>query len=304
MKKRIVVYDTNRELTRNIIMKFAQGISQNAKGWDVRFSQIEKYNKNGLDPGLRPGIDAVATLGILRGTGEMLKEAAAKGIDYYYMDHAYFNPGYGGDNWMRIVKNGHSCNTLKSCNSDRYDQFFQNKNPMLTWKTNAQRGKNILICPPTHAVSWYMNMKEDWTDKTINYLKRILPMRDHTRIVVRDKPSEPIVDQRGNLIEMKQNSITKSLDEDLNDACCVIAFNSMVSLTATLKGIPVIVSEHNCCFPIGYNLDVFKSGAFPQQFEIEPTERTNLIHWLANNQWNINEIQNGTAWKMLQENYQ
>lgn len=303
MKRKIFVYDTNRELTRNIIMKFAQGISRVRDNWDVKFTQIEKYNKNGLDPSLRSGVDAVATLGILRGTGEMLKEAAKKGIDYYYMDHAYFNPGYGGDNWMRIVKNGHSCTTLKLIDSSRYDRCFSNKNPILNWKTNAERGQTILICPPTHAVSWYMNMKDDWTENTIHYLKRILPMKEHYRIVVRDKPNEPIVDEKGNLVDFKKNKISKSLDEDLNNAHCVIAFNSMVSLTASLRGIPVITSEHNCCFPISYNLDVFKSNPFPQQFEIEPVNRKNLIYWLANNQWNIKEIENGTAWSML-KNYQ
>ena len=43
----------------------------------------------------------------------MLKEAKSKGIDYYYMDHAYFKPGYSGKGWMRITKNGHACTILR-----------------------------------------------------------------------------------------------------------------------------------------------------------------------------------------------
>ena len=39
-----------------------------------------------------PDTDAIATLGILRGTGLALQSAAAAGIDRYYIDHAYFNP--------------------------------------------------------------------------------------------------------------------------------------------------------------------------------------------------------------------
>ena len=298
MRPKLLIFDTNRDITTKVVLKFAQGASRD-KNWEVRFQKIDKFNKSGLDASLRPGIDAVASLGILRGTGEMFKVARTRGIDFYYIDHAYFNSGYGGDGWMRIVKNGHSRSDFQKVSSERYDKFFKSTHPILPWKNNTQRKDKIIVCPPTHAVAWYMGLTENWTQQTVDKLKKILPESEHNRIVIRAKPNEPIVDEVGNLIKFQHNISEGSLNDDLNNAFCVIAYNSNVALSATLKGIPVITSEHSCCYSISFSVDDF---ANPKVFDIEPIHRTELMYWLANNQWTIAEMQNGTAWKMLQDN--
>lgn len=299
MNRKIIVYDTDRDLTTNIVLKFAQGVGAAGAGWEVRFQKIDRFRKKGLDKSLRPGVDAVASLGILRGTGEMFKAAAAAGIDYYYMDHAYFNAGYGGDNWMRIVRNGHSMTTFQRSSAERFQKFFAATNTIQPWRNNLQRGDRIVVCPPTHAVSWYTGVGETWTENVIRQLKSILPENQHHRIVVRAKPSEPVVDARGNLLEFRQNTSSGSLDDDLKDAQCAIVYNSMVAVTASLRGIPVIVGDQSCCLPISFKIHDIEN---PQTFNQEPKNRTQLMHWLANNQWNLTEISNGTAWRMLQEN--
>lgn len=303
MTRKIIVYSTDRELTTKIVMKFAQGISRSGLDWEVRYQDINKFKKSGLDKSLRPGIDAVASLGILRGTGEMFKAAKAAGIDYYYMDHAYFDAGYSGEGWMRIVKNHHSMNYVKSTDPKRYNKFFAQNNPIHPWKPiNLNRNK-IVICPPTDAVSWYTGLQQNWGESIANNLRIMLPESEHHRIVIREKPNEPVVDKHGNLITMKRNAVTGSLQEDLNSACCVVAYNSMVALTATLQGIPVIVSDYSCCKPVGFDLALFEREPIPGVFNIEPKQRHELIYWLACNQWSIGEIENGVAWCMLQENH-
>lgn len=298
MKPKLIVYSTNRDVTTNVVLKFAQGASKDIN-WEVRFQPIDKFIKSGLDKSLRPGIDAVASLGVLRGTGEMFKSAAKNKIDYYYMDHAYFNPGYDNQGWMRIVKNGHSMNYIGSSAGKRYLKFFKNQNPIMPWKSNDQRGDKIVVCPPTNAVSWYAGLTIDWTENIVTQLKNILPENQHHRIVIRPKPNEPMVDNAGNLLGFKQNISEGSLDEDLNNAQCVIVYNSMVALTATLRGIPVIVSDYSCCKPISFTINDILNA---ENFNSEPVNRTKLVHWLADNQWNIHEIKNGQAWKKLQEN--
>lgn len=297
MKPRLIIYDTNRDTTTKVVLSFAHGCSTN-RNFDVRFRKIEQFRKSGLDCTLRPGIDAVASLGVLRGTGEMFHAAAAAGIDYYYMDHAYYNAGYNGPGWMRIVKNHHTMNWLTHSNGDRYRQFFAHSNPILPWKDNNNRGDRIIVCPPTNAVSWYTGLTSSWTENIVSQLKAILPENQHNRILIRAKPSEPIVDISGNLIDFKKNIVEGTLDEDLENAHCVIAYNSMVALTATLRGIPVIGTDYSCCKPISYKLQDLST---PEVFDIEPSDRKNLIHWLADNQWNITEIKNGTAWNQLLE---
>ena len=66
-------------------------------------------------------------------------------------------------------------------------------------------------------------------------------------------------------------------------------------------GIPVIVGDISPCKPISYNLDDLKEQRdLIDHFNKEPKNRMNLLYWLANNQWKLSEINDGTAWKMLQ----
>lgn len=303
MKPKLIVYDTDRKKTSQLVLKFAQGVSF-SRQWDVRFVKISRYNKSGLDRSLRPGIDAVASLGILRGTGSMFRSAANSKIDFYYIDHAYFDPGYKFPGWMRIVKNGHSCNSIKHVSSSRFDEFFAKKNKIMPWKPADLRGDKIIVCPPTPAVAWYTGLTENWQETTVAKLKSLLPESEHHRIVVRRKPKEPTCDHMGNPTGFNYNYHEHDFDRVLQDAFCVIAYNSMVALTASLQGIPVIVETHSCCKPIGFSIDDFLYSAYPEKFDIEPANRVKLMYWLANNQWNLTEISNGVAWQMLQENNQ
>jgi hypothetical protein len=305
---KLYVYDTDRKITTNFTIAFARGaIKSNNEtngSWEVKHLPIRHYIENGIPQDLLPGVDAVATLGILRGTGLMLKEAKAKGIDYYYMDHAYFKPGYSGKGWMRIVKNGHSCTILKDVGSERWKGFNKNagyeKQP---WRTNAERGSAIIVCPPTDAVQWFFGDCRNWEENVVSDLKRMLPTNEHSRIVVRRKPKEPVVDGKGNLIELRTYPQNGTLEQALADAHCVIAYNSMVALEATLKGIPVITSANSCCTRVSFSIEDFKDSPMPEKFNTEPQNRQALLNWLAFNQWKMREIEEGTAWRMLQENY-
>jgi hypothetical protein len=301
---KLYVYDTGRPKTTRFTIAFARGVIRQgnkapSRDWEVKHMPIQQYLAEGLPKNIVPGKDAVATLGILRGTGLMLKQAKQQGIDYYYMDHAYYNPGYGGKGWMRITKNGHACITLKPCDATAYNGFAasQDKNVMHPW--TGSKGDKIIVCPPTHAVQWFFD-EYNWENLVVEKLKNILPEEQHDRIVVRPKPKEPIVDERGNLLELRVNPQTGSLAEDLEQACCVIAYNSMVALEATLKGIPVITSEHSCCTHVSFQLaDI----ANPEMFDTEPVNRQAVLNWLAYNQWKVASLEDGSAWSRLQENY-
>jgi len=304
---KLFVYDTNRPKTSTITLAFARGAirhnSETNGKWQVKHMPITHYLQYGLPGDMRQG-DAVATLGILRGTGEMLKDVKSKNLDYYYIDHAYFCPGYGGKCWLRITKNGHTCTNLQTVDKDRWNGFHKHHGyQCLPWKQNKDRGRNILVLPPTGAVAWFFNQGPDeWLNSIVNKLKTLLPEKEHFRIQVRRKPKEPVVDGRGNLLELKTYpQQDQPLENALMDAQCVIAYNSMVALEATMKGIPVITSENSCCTKVSFNLDVYNNQLHPEEFNIEPINRVPLLYWLAYNQWKRRDIEDGTAWRMLQE---
>ncbi len=301
MRKLRVYVIGKRTLERTLA--FAKGVISSDKEWDTKVVPIKEFLSHGFPNDLNKG-DAIATWGILRGTGLLLMEAKKREIDYFFMDHGYFKSIDANDIWYRIVKNNHSCTSLKLVNKERWESFFSKSNEILPWKNQSQCGPNILVCPPTNAVSWYQKINYDWTDYIVKKLKNILPENKHKNIKIRLKPNEPIVDNLGNLIRLEPNKSDTALEDDLNNSYCVIAYNSNIALQATLKGIPVITSEISPCKMISYKIEDFNKieNDLIKPFCQEPLNRKDLLYWLAYNQWNLSEIVNGTAWKMLIQN--
>jgi hypothetical protein len=304
--KNLICYTTEKIGTTKIIQKLAAGVaSLGSDKWIARVVNIGDFKSSGHPP----GTDAIATLGILRGTGLALQSAAAAGIDRYYIDHAYFNPGYASKKnikkgWMRITKNKHTMNTLPKgeVSSENWKANFKHNNPIHAWKTRLERGDRILVLPPSNAIQWYFNVPA-WEEQVVNHLKRILPTELHKLIKVRRKPKEPIVDKLGNLLRLdtsvEDDSVT--LEEDLLESNVVVAYNSMVALKATLMGIPVITNQHNCCYPISFKVKDIQPDMSNLNFDVEPN-RTKLVRWLSQCQFSNDQIHSGIAWTMLQEN--
>jgi len=291
-KKIIIAYTTDRLRTTKIVKDFVNGINSADTEYQAKIRSIKDF----LSMGHLPGIDAVACLGILRGTGLALQSAARNNIDRFYLDHSYFDSGYDGQGWMRICKNSHTMNYVNQSNGQRWDNYFSEKYKLEPWKNRSQRGDNILILPPTNAVQWYFNAYT-WLNDLLLELEKFVPSN---LIVVRKKPNEPIVDKLGNLIRLEPNVSNNSLIDDLNSANVVITYNSMSALEASLKGIPIITNKHNCCYPISFTLNNLMEDMNNPLFDIEPN-RLDLCKWLSNCQFSREEISNGTAWKLLLE---
>ena len=293
--KKIIAYYTDIQLTANIIEKFSDSINKYIKGWSSDCIHINQFMKYGIPS----DTDAIATLGILRGTGHLLKHAASKNIDRYYIDHAYFSPGYQGECWLRISKNKHTMNYVKEVSGFRWEKFFSQNNVMKPWKNFDKRGENILILPPTSAISWYFDQNE-WENKTLNFLKKNLSNTLYNKIKIRAKPKEPIVDKNGKYLGLKENKEIKNnpLEEDINNSSVVIAYNSQVALDATLMGFPVIVSQNNCCYDLSFKLSDLNQGVDNPIFDQEP-DRIKLCKWLSYCQFKLEEIKNGFAWKTI-----
>ena len=304
--KNLVCYTTEKTGTTKIVQKFAAGVaSLGSDKWTARVVNIGDFKSSGHPP----DTDAIATLGILRGTGLALQSAAAAGIDRYYIDHAYFNPGYASKKnikkgWMRITKNKHTMNTLPKgeVSSENWKANFKHNNPIHAWKTRSERGDRILVLPPSNAIQWYFNVPA-WEEQVVSHLRRILPIELHKLIKVRRKPKEPIVDKLGNLLRLdtsvEDDNVT--LEEDLLESNVVVAYNSMVALKATLMGIPVITNQHNCCYPISFKVKDIQPDMSNLNFDVEPN-RTKLVRWLSQCQFSNDQIHSGIAWTMLQEN--
>ena len=293
--RKLIAYKTGIQHTDLIVEAFSTSINNHIKNCSSSTIHINEFLKNGIPK----DADGVITFGILRGTGHLLKQAAIKNIDRYFIDHAYYDAGYHGDWWVRISKNKHTMNYMKEISDFRWKKFFSHKYPILPWKTSHERGNNILIIPPTSAISWYFDAHK-WQDDILNYLKNNLSKESFSKVKIRGKPKEPIVDKNGRYLGLKVNEDVQniSIEDDLNNSSIVIAYNSQVALDATLKGLPVIVNQHNSCNALSFKLSDLKGGIHNPIFDKEP-DRKKLFKWLAYCQFKFSEIKTGFAWKTI-----
>ena len=291
--KNLICYTTNRHKTTKIIIQFAAGVNKRCPLYNAQVIEIKEFNKKGIPSHAH----AVMSLGILRGTGLMFKQAAKQGLDRYFLDHAYFEPGYSGKGWMRLSKNRHTMNWVKESKGERWQTNFRDRVPVTPWLSNKERGSNILICPPTDAVGWYFECR-DWETRAVEYVKSQIPQAHHHLIQVRRKPGGPIVDDKGNLVGKEPDpvNIQPSFNEELKNTNFVIAYNSMVALEAVRKGYPVITDIHNCCASVSFKWEDIKALHNKDlQFDIEPN-RKELFYWLSDNQFTVKELKSGSAW--------
>ena len=222
---------------------------------------------------LLPGYDAIAFAGLLRGNAHILNMAIEDRLDFYYIDHAYFNPGYRYPNWMRVIKNGFVQNRIiPGVDTSRLKNFNIN---FKDYDFNKKR--NIVVFPPSNTVARVFNQM-DWETKTIEKIKQYTDRP----IVVRKKKG-PVMDDF--LIGVKHEekfNYDETLDEVLDNAYCVVAFNSALALTALEKGIPVICEKYCAAFPLSHSISEIEN--------LKERERLPLFASLAWGQFTMAEI--------------
>ena len=134
---------------------------------------------------------------------------------------------------------------------------------------------------------------EWWVKNTIQHLRK------HTDrdIVFRDHPENK--DQMKNLIDTykwtKQVTYSNSgtINDDLKNAHCTVAYTSGSSIDSMIAGIPVITcSEYNFLWPIS-------SHSLEDVENPKCGEREQLLYDLAYTQWTVDEIKQGKPWQHL-----
>lgn len=200
--------------------------------------------------------------GILRGTGDVFKHNEKHNVDYYEVDRGYINPNHY-DGYYRISKNGMQAKYRDlDLPSDRLDKLkFKCEN----WFDPKGR---IIVCPPTEYIEDFYGMERGWWVKDIEeYLTR---------------------SERSFKTRHKSDAV--SLENDLKGASCVITFNSNVAIEATIKSLPVVEGKDSILS--GWERDLIHQ---PTDSEIDK-----LLRFISYNQFTLEEIRNGTAWKIIQ----
>jgi len=228
----------------------------------------------------------VIMMGILRGTNMVYHWAIKNKIDFYFIDRPYWGISRSEPYLMRITKNHHTKNYLESRSDDRFKKYFPFK--IEPWKKN---GKKIVVCPPTHSIA-VMFEQEGWLHKTLE----ILRANTDREIVVRNKGYNPDskIDGFGRLMPGPNDNEDTGTPIDWNGTHAIVAFNSNITIEATARGVPVFTDIMNSCAPIAET--DFSKIETPKYSDREP-----CYHSLAYGQFTKDEIQNGYAWRILDE---
>ncbi len=247
--QRVNVYRTANSISLSVCEAFAEGCN----------GKLVSADK------LLPG--PVATYGILRGTGEIIKECNE---GYYYIDLGYFTRSthYNNDftGYYRVTLDANQCNGTGNHSNERWRVLNIKMKP---WRS----GKTIIICPLSKYVGNFLDISPSkWLRETVDEIIK------HT-----DRP-----------VIIKPKDSDQSLQQTLKDAHCIVAYNSNALVDAVLYGVPVFHMGPSCVEPVGStDLSTIDNPVTP--------DREQWAYNLAGSQWTLEEMRSGKCWEELNE---
>jgi len=205
--------------------------------------------------------------GILRGTGEILKECERGEEDYIYCDHSYFDacrsniPEGKLDGYFRLVPNDRYFRHGGEMPADRWDALRIRIKP---WR---KAGKHIVVIPVSKFVAEYR-----WLKDTVEELRRYTDRR----IIIKPKDAD------------------QPFAAVLENAWAVVTLESNSAVQAVIDGIPAFTSTSAAAAPMAcQDFSLIENPPLP--------EREQHLWNLAYGQFNRNEISDGSAAGILKE---
>ena len=211
--------------------------------------------------------------------------------DFYYVDTGYFGnfPSIGNPSgkkiWHRLVKNENQLSQVRKVPEDRWNNICK-QDQRLRWKGWKNYDKKILLVMPNPKACKYYDVDYDtWVRETTDTISKNI-----------DLPIE---------VRMKGTRSGRNHEYSIYDAFdsgvyATVAFNSIAAVESVLYGIPAFVSVPCAGSPLcSTNLTNLKNPFRPSEDLI-----LQHCHNLAYGQFTVEELGNGKAWKILQENYE
>jgi hypothetical protein len=147
-----------------------------------------------------------------------LRECIENNKPFIFVDHAYFNRGYGNANF-RVIRSDIHQRKAKAVDRPRFPV------EMKPWK----QGSKILVFPPSDTIKATYGA-HSWTVDTVAGLA--------------DRP-----------VIVKHKLDPKPLTEYLKDAYAVIGYGSVASVESVLAGVPAVAGPRCPCTSMGYHFN-------------------------------------------------
>jgi hypothetical protein len=221
---------------------------------------------------------------VLRGIlkHKIMKQCWADGRDFYYVDSGYFgnNPNplnpQGWKVWHRIVKNNLQHGNIVSRPDDRWKRFN------IDLQKKRTGSKIIVAAPDEKPCKFYGIDQQQWITDTVNTIKKY----SDRPVVVRQRSPNRID-------RIQSDPLGKVLLDDIH---ALVTFNSVAAVESVLLGVPAFaLSPSHAAAPVANrDLSLIETPYWPDQDK--------LYAWachLAYGQFHVSELQNGTAYRIL-----
>lgn len=227
--------------------------------------------------------DAIVLRGILK--HKIMHRCWKDGRDFYYMDTGYLgnqknplNP-MGWKYYHRIVKNNLQHGEIIPRPSDRWERLNMEIAP---WK---KPGRKILVAKPDEKPCRFYGIDLDqWVEDTVNTIKKYT-----------DRPVEVRARAKQRIDRIENDTLKNALDQDV---FALVTYNSVAATESIMHGVPAFtMAPANAASPVALqDLTKIETPYYP--------DRDKLHAWachLAYGQFHVNELKDGSAWRILNE---
>lgn len=196
------------------------------------------------------------------------------GREFFYCDNAYFDGTRQA--YFRVTRSALQHSGAGESDGKRLAKLGVTIKP---WRA---AGEHVLVCPQSHHfMRTVVGVEGDWQAETMAKLATLTDRPVRLRAWSADK-----------------GKLAATLEQDLANAHVLVTWSSAAAITAILAGVPAIVLGQSAAQPM--------AGTSLEQLENPPTPdgREGWAGVLADNQWTLDEMRAGVAWRALQASQQ
>jgi len=197
----------------------------------------------------------------------MLRSSIAEGRTFYVGDNSFFDASRG--RYFRFARNAIQQSTLAAPDHERLKALGVAVKP---WRKD---GRHVVVVEQSEHFLKLVGA-DQWLLKVLNTLKGLTDRTIIVRHWSRDKAGA-----------------ARGLQLDLKNAWALVTHMSAAANEALLAGVPVFTSGACAATPMSSGeLEKIETPRYPDG-------REDWAAGLANSQWTLEEIRNGTAWRRL-----
>jgi hypothetical protein len=208
--------------------------------------------------------------GVDASNAHVWRDVQERRLPFVYLDNSYHDKVRG--RYFRATLNRLQCSGLGTSDGRRFDALGV---PVRPWRSG---GRTVILCPqsPAFHADVLAGDGASWVPRTATALASA-GLTVKVRAWQRDKGKQ-----------------AETFAADLDDAMAVVTWSSAAAVTALLEGLPVVTLGESAASPLAGSLLELMQGRLPL-----PSGRREWAGVLADAQFTLAEMANGTAWRMM-----